>query len=200
MIVKTLPVGSYQANCYIIKDENSNKAAIIDPGANAEWIIKSCEELNAEVDVILLTHAHFDHDGAVEELKAKYNVPVYMHKEEENYMNIDTSSVFGKLSKVYKFMNDNDTIKVGTLEFKCIHTPGHTKGGMCFLVNDKVFTGDTLFQGSIGRTDFIGGSFDEIIKSIEEKLMVLDKNVEVYPGHGPKSTIIFERMRNPFLA
>ncbi|MGL5380711.1 MBL fold metallo-hydrolase [Clostridium sp.] len=200
MIVKTLPVGSYQANCYIIKDENSNKAAIVDPGANAEWIIKSCEEVNAEVDVILLTHAHFDHDGAVEELKAKYNVPVYMHKEEENYMNIDTSSVFGKLSKVYEFINDNDTIKVGTLEFKCIHTPGHTKGGMCFLVNDKVFTGDTLFQGSIGRTDFIGGSFDEIIKSIEEKLMVLDKNVEVYPGHGPKSTIIFERMRNPFLA
>lgn len=200
MIVKTLPVGSYQANCYLIKDDISNKTAIIDPGANANWIIKELEELNAEVNVILLTHAHFDHDGAVEELKAKYNVPVYMHKEEENYMNIDTSSVFGKLNKIYEFVNDNDTIKVGSLEFKCIHTPGHTKGGMCYLVNDKVFTGDTLFQGSIGRTDFLGGNFDEIIKSIEEKLMVLDKNVEVYPGHGPKSTIIFERMRNPFLA
>lgn len=200
MIVKTLPVGSYQANCYIVMDENTKKIAIIDPGANAQWIEQEIEVLDGTVEGILLTHAHFDHVGAVVELKNKYNVVVYMHKEEENYMKIDTTSVFGKLPEIYKFINDGDTIKIGDLSFKCIHTPGHTKGGMCFLVGDKVFTGDTLFQGSVGRSDFIGGNFDELINSIEEKLMVLENNVEVYPGHGPKSTVIYERMRNPFLA
>lgn len=200
MLIKTLPVGSYQANCYIVIDESSNKIAIIDPGANAQWIMSEIEKQGGSVEAILLTHAHFDHVGAVKELKEKYNVPVYMHSEEENYMNIDTSQVFGKLPKIYDFINNGDIIKIGELEFKCLHTPGHTKGGICYLVEDKVFTGDTLFQGSVGRSDFIGGDYEELIGSIEEKLMTLDKNVEVFPGHGPKSTIIFERMRNPFLA
>ena len=122
-----------------------------------------------------------------------------MHKEEEKYMNLD-NLVYGKLPKIYDFIEDGDILKVGDMDIKCIHTPGHTKGGMCFLIEDKVFTGDTLFQGAIGRWDFIGGNFDELIKSINEKLLILENNVEVYPGHGPKSTIIFERMGNPFLA
>ena len=199
MIVKTYPLGSLQTNCYIAIDEDTNKAAIIDPGAQANYLIKEIEALGINIDVILLTHCHFDHDGAVTELKDKYKVDVYLNEAEEEYMNIDTTGIFGKLPKFYKYFNEGQEIKVGNLTFKTIFTPGHTKGGTCFLVEDNVFTGDTLFNSSIGRTDFLGGSYNELINSIETKLMTLDNNVNVYPGHGPKSTIIHERMKNTFL-
>lgn len=199
MIVKTYPLGSLQTNCYIAIDEDTNKAAIIDPGAQANYLIKEIEALGININVILLTHCHFDHDGAVTELKDKYKVDVYLNEAEEEYMNIDTTGIFGKLPKFYKYFNEGQEIKVGNLTFKTIFTPGHTKGGTCFLVEDNVFTGDTLFNSSIGRTDFLGGSYNELINSIETKLMTLDNNVNVYPGHGPKSTIIHERMKNPFL-
>ena len=199
MIVKTYPLGSLQTNCYIAIDEDTNKAAIIDPGAQANYLIKEIEALGINIDVILLTHCHFDHDGAVTELKDKYKVDVYLNEAEEEYMNIDTTGIFGKLPKFYKYFNEGQEIKVGNLTFKTIFTPGHTKGGTCFLVEDNVFTGDTLFNSSIGRTDFLGGSYNELINSIETKLMTLDNNVNVHPGHGPKSTIIHERMKNPFL-
>ncbi|ATD55337.1 MBL fold metallo-hydrolase [Clostridium chauvoei] len=199
MIIKTIPAGSLQANCYIVMDEETKEAVVMDPGGDADWIIKEIETLGANIKYILLTHAHADHDGGVVDLKKKYDVPVYMHKEEEMYMEKD-NFVFGKIPKFYSFIEDGDELNIGSLKIKCIHTPGHTKGGLCFLIEDKVFTGDTLFQGSIGRTDFSGGDFNEIIRSINDKLLVLPNNVEVYPGHGPKSTIIFERMRNPFLA
>ncbi|MBU3102766.1 MBL fold metallo-hydrolase [Clostridium gasigenes] len=199
MIIKVIPAGPLQTNCYIVMDEKVKEAIVLDPGQDPDLIIREIESLNCKVSAILLTHAHADHDDGVVDVKNKYNVPVYMNREEEKYMDLD-SSVYGKLPKIYDFIEDGDILKVGDLDIKCIHTPGHTKGGMCFLIEDKVFTGDTLFQGSIGRTDFIGGDFDEIIKSINEKLLILENNVEVYPGHGPKSTIIFERTRNPFLA
>ncbi|MBU3089772.1 MBL fold metallo-hydrolase [Clostridium gasigenes] len=199
MIIKVIPAGPLQTNCYIVMDEKVKEAIVLDPGQDPDLIIREIESLNCKVSAILLTHAHADHDDGVVDVKNKYNVPVYMNREEEKYMDLD-NSVYGKLPKIYDFIEDGDILKVGDLDIKCIHTPGHTKGGMCFLIEDKVFTGDTLFQGSIGRTDFIGGDFDEIIKSINEKLLILENNVEVYPGHGPKSTIIFERTRNPFLA
>lgn len=198
MIIKTIPAGSLQANCYIVMDEDTKEAVVMDPGGDSDWIIKTIESIGAKIKYILLTHAHADHDGGVVDLKKKYDVPVYMNKAEEEYMEKD-NFVFGRIPKFYSFINDGDILKIGSLEIKCLHTPGHTKGGMCFLIEDKVFTGDTLFQGSIGRTDFSGGDFNEIIKSINDKLLVLPNNVEVYPGHGPKSTIIFEKMRNPFL-
>ena len=114
-------------------------------------------------------------------------------------MNVDTTGIFGNLPKFYKFFDEGQEIKVGNLTFKTIFTPGHTKGGTCFLVEDNLFTGDTLFNGSIGRTDFLGGSYNELITSIETKLMPLDNNINVYPGHGPKSSIGYERVKNPFL-
>lgn len=200
MIVKTYPLGSLQTNCYLAIDEKTNKAAIIDPGAQASYLIKEIENLRIEIDVILLTHCHFDHNGAVAELKEKYNVDVYLNKAEEEFMESDNTGIFGKLPKIYKYLEEGQEIKVGELTFKVTFTPGHSKGGTCFIVDDSVFTGDTLFNGSIGRTDFLGGSYNELIESIENKLMILDKDTVVYPGHGPKSTIIYERMRNPFLA
>ena len=199
MIVKTYPLGSLQTNCYIAIDEETNKAAIIDPGAQASYLMKEIEVLGINIDVILLTHCHFDHNGAVEELRNKYNVDVYLNQSEEEYMNIDTTGIFGNLPKFYKFFDEGQEIKVGSLTFKTIFTPGHTKGGTCFLVEDNLFTGDTLFNGSIGRTDFLGGSYNELITSIETKLMPLDNNINVYPGHGPKSSIGYERVKNPFL-
>ena len=199
MIVKTYPLGSLQTNCYLAIDEETNKAAIIDPGAQASYLMKQIEALGVNIDAILLTHCHFDHNGAVEELKNKYNVDVYLNEAEEEYMSIDTTGIFGVLPKFYKFFEEGQEIKVGNLTFKTIFTPGHTKGGTCFLVKDNLFTGDTLFNGSIGRTDFLGGSYNELINSIETKLMSLDNNINVYPGHGPKSSIGYERMRNPFL-
>ena len=199
MIIKTVPAGPLQTNCYIVMDEDTNDAVVIDPGQDPILILKKIEEVKCNVKAVLLTHAHADHDAAVVDIKQKYNVPVYMHSEEEKYMNLD-NMVYGKLPKIYEFIEDGDILKVGNKDIKCLYTPGHTRGGICFLIEDKVFTGDTLFQGSIGRSDFIGGNFNELIQSISEKLLVLDDNVEVYPGHGPKSTIIFEKMRNPFLA
>ena len=199
MIVRTYPLGSLQTNCYLVIDETTNKAAIIDPGAQADYIIREIESLGIEIDSILLTHCHFDHNGAVTELKDKYNVDIYLNKAEEEYMDIDSSGIFGKLPKFYKYVDEGEEIKVGNLTFKTIFTPGHTKGGTCYLVEDNVFTGDTLFNGSIGRTDFLGGSYNEIINSIETKLMILDDDINVYPGHGPKSTIFHEKMKNPFL-
>lgn len=184
MIVKTYPLGSLQTNCYLAIDETTNKAAIIDPGASAEYLIKEINLLGIEIDKILLTHCHFDHNGAVVELRDKYNVDVYLNKAEEEYMEMDSSGIFGKLPKFYKYVNEGEEITVGNLVFKTIFTPGHTKGGTCYLVEDNVFTGDTLFNGSIGRTDFLGGSYNEIIDSIENKLMILDNNVNVYPAHG----------------
>ena len=198
MIINIVPAGPLQTNCYIVIDEDTKEAIVIDPGQDPILILKKIEELNCNVKSVLLTHAHADHDGSVVDIKQKYNVPVYMHSEEEKYMNLD-NMVYGKLPKIYEFIEDGDILKLGNKDIKCIYTPGHTRGGVCFLIEDKLFTGDTLFQGSIGRSDFIGGNFNELIESIREKLLVLDDNVEVYPGHGPKSTIIFEKTRNPFL-
>lgn len=198
MIIKTIPAGRLQTNCYVVVDEKSNEAIVIDPGQDPDLIIREIEKINCRVRAILLTHAHADHDDGVVDVKNKYNVPVYMHREEEKYMKLD-NYVYGKLPKIYEFIEDGDILKLGDKDIKCLYTPGHTRGGVCFLIEDKVFTGDTLFNGAVGRTDLIGGNFEELINSINEKLLTLEDNVEVYPGHGPKSTIIFERMRNPFL-
>ena len=199
MVIKTYPLGSLQTNCYIVIDEETNKAVIIDPGAEANYLIKEIEVLGIEIDKILLTHCHFDHNGAVKELKEKFNCEVYINRDEEEYMEIDSTGIFGKLPKFYEYVNEGEIINSGNLNFKVIFTPGHTKGGTCYLINDSIFTGDTLFNGSIGRTDFVGGSYNDLISGIESKLMILDDNITVYPGHGPKTSIGYEKNRNPFL-
>lgn len=198
MVIKTYPLGEYGANCYLVINEKSKEGLVIDPGANGSGLIREIEKLAYSIKGILLTHAHFDHIGALKELKDKYNVPVYVNQGEVDNSNLD-NSVYSELPNDCLLINDEDNIQIGGIEVKCIHTPGHSKGGMCFLIEDSVFTGDTLFQGSIGRTDFISGDFKTLINSIEKKLMVLDRDTKVYPGHGPSSTIMYERMRNPFL-
>ncbi|WP_238900799.1 MBL fold metallo-hydrolase [Clostridium sp. YIM B02500] len=198
MIIKTLIAGMYEENCYLIMDEGTKELAIIDPGGQPNSIEKEISRLDGKPKFILLTHGHMDHVGAVIELMNKLNIPFYISENEEQYMKND-EFVFGSLPKASKYLKEGDTVSLGNNIIKVIETAGHTAGGICFLVNDELFTGDTLFQGSIGRSDFPGGNGAQLIKNIKEKLLPLGDSVKVYPGHGPASTIGYEKRNNPFL-
>lgn len=201
MIIKKIPAGVYAANCYVIIDEVTKETAVIDPGGDSDEIIKYIDSMNCNVKYILLTHAHADHTGAVDDIRGVYKVPVCVNIKDEKMMQ-ESSFMFGKYEKnddLDIYVNEGDIIKLGKIEIKCLETPGHTPGGMCYLIENKIISGDTLFAGSIGRTDLQGGDYDTIINSIREKIMVLGDEIEVLPGHGSKSTVGTERMYNPFL-
>lgn len=199
MQIKRIPAGVYAANCFILMDEDTKETAVIDPGGDSEDLIKAVNEMDAKVKYILLTHGHTDHTGAAVQLQEEYSVPIYISEKDYRMME-NGEYIYGDvIGKVDKFLNEGDTFKIGSIEIKCIHTPGHTPGGICFMVEDVVFTGDTLFAGSIGRTDLAGGDFDAIISNIKNKLMILPDNITVLPGHGPQSSIGRERVHNPFL-
>ena len=198
MIIKAIPAGIYDANCYIVMDEKTKDAVVLDPGGDGEMLERAIKDMKANVKRILLTHGHMDHVGGVEYLSDKLNVPFYISKIDEEYMEKD-NYVFGSIRNANGYLEDGNALSFGSLNIKVIATPGHTKGGLCFLIEDKLFTGDTLFQGSIGRTDFIEGSFPEIIDSIKTKLLPLGDEIEVYPGHGPKSSIGYEKGYNMYL-
>ena len=200
MIVHRLPVGKLQENCYIIVDEVTKKAALIDPGAEAKYIEEKLNTLEVKLDAIILTHCHFDHNGAVDELKEKHGVKVYVSEVEYSYVTKDSSGLFGKMTSEVEFIEDGEDVEVGSLKIKAIFTPGHSKGGVSYLVENSLFSGDTLFRETIGRTDLLGSSYEEILDSINNKLMLLNDNVEVYPGHGDSSTIGHERHNNPFVS
>ncbi|MCI9303997.1 MBL fold metallo-hydrolase [Clostridium sp.] len=198
MIIKTYPIGIYDENIYVLVDEKSNDAFIVDPGGNGDLLIKNIEALGCNIKYILLTHGHFDHVEALNEVVEKFKAPIYINENEVNFMKTD-KTVFGNPPKEYNLIKDGDVLPFGDDFIKCIHTPGHTKGGMCYLYKDVIFTGDTLFKGSVGRSDFVGGDFNELINSIKTKLMILDNDIKIYPGHMESSNIGYERMRNPFL-
>ncbi len=205
MIFDKLEVGIYAANCYIVGSEETHEAAIIDPGADFNTIDNKLVELGLTPKMVILTHYHGDHIGAVEEFIEKYGAKVYIHKEDALALNNSSmnfsKSMFGKgiTIKADEELNDGDVINLGELKFEIIHTPGHTKGGICIKVGNIMMTGDTLFNSSIGRTDFPGGSFEEIIKSIKEKIFKYDDDTIVYPGHMSPSTIKREKQYNPFV-
>lgn len=198
LIIKTIPAGIYEANCYLLIDEDTKECGVIDPGGDYKKIEFEIKSANAKPEYILLTHGHFDHVGGVVDLANSFNIPFYISKVDEDYMEKD-DSVFGTLPKASGYLKEGDTLKLGNHTIKVLETPGHTKGGLCFVVENMVFTGDTLFQGSVGRSDFIGGNGLELVESIKAKLLPLGDDVEVYPGHGPKSNIGYERRMNPFL-
>lgn len=197
MIIKAILAGMYEENCYLVMDESTQELAIIDPGGQANLLMREIEKLNGKPKFVLLTHGHMDHVGAVIELTNKFNIPFYINEKDEEYMGDDF--VFGSLPKASKCLKEGDTLTLGDSIIKVIETPGHTPGGVCLLINDKLFTGDTLFQGSVGRSDFPGGNGMLLVKSIKEKLLPLGDNIEVYPGHGGMSNIGYEKRNNPFL-
>lgn len=199
MIVKTIPAGMLAANCYLIYNEVTKDALVLDPGGDEDFIIDNIEKLNLNVKAILLTHGHMDHVGALKAIADRYGVMTYINKLDIDLMG-KGSPVYGRFPDIeVTFIEDKEVINIVEFQIQCIWTPGHTPGGMCFLIEDCLFSGDTLFQGSIGRTDFEGGDYDTIINSIVEKLMILEDNVIVYPGHGEATTIIRERNYNPFI-
>lgn len=201
MIVKRIPAGIYAANCYIVMDENTKDTVLIDIGGDEDDVIEVLEELEAKPVAILLTHGHVDHVSGVIPFKKKYDVPVYLNSKDEKLMLAKTYIYgnFGGEKKADFGLNDGDKLTLGSIEVKVIETPGHTPGGVCFLINDYVFTGDTLFYGSVGRSDLTGGNHVQLINSIKEKLMILPDETNVASGHGPISTIAKEKRSNPFI-
>ncbi len=201
MILKEIKVQSefknIVTNCYIILDENTKETMVIDPGGEAEKILEILNILEAKVKYIYLTHCHGDHIGAVEEIKRKNGGKILIHTEDYEPLKnpeINLTGVIAEKAIVIEAdsrVNDEDILHIGNIEFKVIHTPGHTKGGSCLYCKEQnmVFSGDTIFKSMWGRTDLPTGDFTDIIKSICNKLMVLPDETIIYPGHGMTTKI-----------
>jgi hydroxyacylglutathione hydrolase len=207
MIVKMLVVGPLASNCYIVGSSSTKQGMIIDPGAEAGTILKTVQQMGLSVSLIVITHAHIDHIDALRAVKERTNAQFAIHEAEKELLSAAPMRVliplgltpFKSPPQPDRLLKDGDLIDVGDLHFEVLHTPGHSPGGICLSGHGVVFSGDTLFNFGIGRTDFPGGSYESLMKSIREKLMVLPDETIVYPGHGPATTIGDERRGNPFL-
>ncbi|MFL0267873.1 MBL fold metallo-hydrolase [Candidatus Clostridium radicumherbarum] len=204
MLIKRIPAGVYAANCYILMDEITKESAVIDPGGDPEDIDNYLSKIGAEVKYILLTHGHLDHTGAVGYFMEKYKAQAHIN-EADGKLIIENNFMLGPLKykgqdvKLTMDVKEGIKFSIGNIVIEVIETPGHTPGGVCYKAENNLFTGDTLFLRSIGRTDLTGGNFETLINSINNKLLVLDEAVNVYPGHGPMTTIGYEKVNNSFL-
>jgi len=207
VIVKMLVVGPLASNCYIVGSSSTKEGMIIDPGAEAGNILRTVQQMGLSVSLIVITHAHIDHIDALRAVKERTNAQFAIHEAEKELLSAAPMRMliplgltpFKSPPQPDRLLKDGDRIDVGDLHFEVLHTPGHSPGGICLSGHGVVFSGDTLFNFGIGRTDFPGGSHERLMKSIREKLMVLPDETIVYPGHGPPTTIGDERRGNPFL-
>lgn len=201
---KKLPLGRFETNCYVIADEETKEAAVIDPSDDFNTIKQFIIDNNLKVKYILLTHAHGDHILALPELKKYSNAAIGVHSADEDMLNSAALNMSGQFTlhpievKPDFHLVDGEILSLGNKKAKVIHTPGHTKGSVCILFENDLVSGDTLFARGIGRTDFYGGDYDALISSVETKLFVLPENINVHPGHGASSTILAEKEGNPF--
>lgn len=203
MLLRYLPTGMLGSNCYVVG--NSGEGVIIDPGSRASDIIRLVEEMKLDIKYILLTHTHIDHITSVDEIRDRFGAKVMVHEADAAAMSdgmLNGSALFAS-SKTFRdadiFLKDGNNFEVGGMRIDIIHTPGHTPGGICVKIENSIFTGDTLFRMSVGRTDLGTGNQRDLMNSIKNKLIVLDDSVAVYPGHGESSTIGFEKENNPFI-
>jgi len=207
MIHEILPVGPLQCNCSVIGDEATREAMVIDPGDDIEDVLALVRKHNLQVKQIVITHAHIDHVGGAMKLRAATGAPILLNQNDYELLKmLDVQASWigmkdpGKV-QIDQSLGQADTVVAGALKAEVLHTPGHTEGSVClyFPLEKKLIAGDTLFAGSIGRTDLPGGSFDKIIRSLREKVLALPDETVVVPGHGSLTTIGEERESNPFL-
>ena len=208
MIIETFPVGLLQCNCTILGDEETREAIVVDPGDDADAIMSRLEEHGLKLKRIVCTHAHIDHVGAIYDLQEKADSPANIH-EKDLFLFDDLETQAGwiglpppRRGEIDRFVEDGESMTCPNVDLEVIHTPGHTPGSLTFHLAAEspiLFTGDTLFQNSIGRTDLWGGSLPELLGSIKGRLLGFDEETLVVPGHGPNTTIGREKIENPFL-
>ncbi len=205
-LVACVTVGIFQENCYLYACPQTLEAVIIDPGDEAERILQRIAELKLIPKYIINTHGHIDHIGAIDAVSAVYPVPLAIHPDDVHmYTDERVARTFGRRAPLVRrkpdiLLKEGDTFSFGTLTLEVLHTPGHTPGGVCLVSRPYcVFSGDTLFHRSIGRTDLEGGNYEQLIRSIREKLYTLDDDLVVFPGHGVPTTIVEEKHENPFV-
>ncbi len=207
MIFRHLVVGPLACNCYIVGDETTKQGMVIDPGAEGRAILRAVSELGLSIKLIVVTHAHFDHVGAVPAVKEATGAELAIHEADASMrlgpfarmMASISGGSFSRVSQPERLLRDGDVIEIDSLRFTVLHTPGHSLGGISLYGHGMVFTGDTLFNYGVGRSDFPGCSHRQLIDSIKRKLMSLPDDTIVYPGHGPPTTIGEEKRGNPFL-
>ncbi|NVM04758.1 MAG: MBL fold metallo-hydrolase [Candidatus Helarchaeota archaeon] len=205
MIINSIVVSQFQTNCYIIGFKEISRGIIIDPGDESEKILKLIEKNNFNINHILHTHGHIDHIGGTAKIKEITGARTFIHRDDLSlYKNLMIQGeAFGMIldepPEIDEFFKDGDKINFNGIIIEIIHTPGHSPGSVCFKTENKLFSGDTLFNMGIGRTDLWGGSHHKIMKSINEKLLTLNDNTIVYPGHGPETTIGYEKVNNPYI-
>lgn len=206
MKIENFVIGMIGTNCYIVQNEETKECILIDPAVCQDKLVKHMKDAGLKLTAILLTHGHFDHIMGIDGFLEEFLVPVYAHEEERALLNdaaLNSSSVYGAgyTFAGATYVKDGDKLHLAGMEIEVIYTPGHTIGGCCYYIPEQgvLFSGDTLFCASVGRSDFPTGSAGQLIRSIQEKLMCLPEDTKVYPGHMDETTIGFEKLNNPFL-
>jgi len=206
MNYETAIVGALETNCYLVYCPETLECAVVDPGAEAERIFRLIAEKNLRPIVILNTHGHVDHIGANKDIKDKFNIPLSIHSSDsamlESVHQFEIGFLIGAKASpsADNFLKDGDKIQIGKSHLKVIHTPGHSPGSVSFLGNGFILSGDTLFNGGVGRTDLPGGSWDTLVSTIKNKILTMPEETTVLPGHGPPTTVGQEKEANPFIA
>ena len=208
MIIKTFVSGRLDNNNFIVIDDVSKEAVLIDCSEYLKDFKTTLDRYNATLKYVLITHGHFDHVLGLNEFHENYpEVPIYVHKDDEALVKdigCFVDRFIGGLGTVTmppisEYIDENKELSIGEIKIKMYHTPGHTKGGVCYLIGDKLFSGDTIFYGSVGRTDLPGGSYEQIVKSVKNLLETLDEKVEIYTGHGSNTNVAYEKKFNPVM-
>lgn len=206
MKVEKFVTGIISTNCYLVINEDTKQAVVIDPAACPSYLMSHIKSEGLKIEAILLTHGHFDHMMGIDGFLSEFDVPVYVHEEDADAMEdpvLNQSSTYtsGYTFGKARYLRDRQTLELAGYTFQVIHTPGHTKGGCCYYVASEgvLFSGDTLFQNSVGRTDFVNSSTSDLVHSVREKLFLLPDDTMVYPGHMGETKIGHEKKYNPYV-